>query len=319
MAETMLAEKKTKKPRRYKWLRRAVRRARYRVEYGIFLAVVGAFRLMGLNRASAFGGWLLRTVGPLTKVHKRGLANLQLAMPELSDAEREEILTEVWDSLGRTTAEYPFLTQFEFDDPAAGITLQDEHYFHEAQVQGRGVFLLSGHSANWEVMLRGMGKVCQPGMCVYRSTNNPHINHWLLEARKVATGLKLIDKNENSARSILQALRKKSTVGMLVDQKIREGARLPFFGHPALTTTAPALFAIKVGAPILPAWIERTGPLQYRLRVLPPIEVTDTGDLEADTNAIMTRMNAALEACIRERPGQWLWLHDRWGGPKGAD
>jgi len=26
----------------------------------------------------------------------------------------------------------------------------------------------------------------------------------------------------------------------------------------------------------------------------------------------MRRVNAMLEDWIRERPGQWLWLHNRW-------
>jgi Kdo2-lipid IVA lauroyltransferase/acyltransferase len=32
----------------------------------------------------------------------------------------------------------------------------------------------------------------------------------------------------------------------------------------------------------------------------------------ADAAALMVRINAILEAWIRDRPEQWLWLHKRW-------
>ena len=38
----------------------------------------------------------------------------------------------------------------------------------------------------------------------------------------------------------------------------------------------------------------------------------DGGDRAADTLALMTAINARLESWIRERPDQWLWLHNRW-------
>ena len=39
---------------------------------------------------------------------------------------------------------------------------------------------------------------------------------------------------------------------------------------------------------------------------------SEAGDTDADVHAIMTHLNAMLEAWIRRRPEQWFWVHRRW-------
>jgi KDO2-lipid IV(A) lauroyltransferase len=37
-----------------------------------------------------------------------------------------------------------------------------------------------------------------------------------------------------------------------------------------------------------------------------------SGDIVADTLALMTSVNRAIERWVRERPEHWFWLHRRW-------
>ena len=48
------------------------------------------------------------------------------------------------------------------------------------------------------------------------------------------------------------------------------------------------------------------------LRFYPPVEIT--GDTAQDTQALQNR----LEEAIRADPGQWLWIHRRWGDTAGG-
>jgi len=34
--------------------------------------------------------------------------------------------------------------------------------------------------------------------------------------------------------------------------------------------------------------------------------------MEKDVLAIMTQINAQMEAWVREKPEQWFWVHQRW-------
>ena len=55
----------------------------YVAEYALFLGVMGLFRVLGLERASDFGGWLARAIGPRLPVTRRARRNMARALPEL--------------------------------------------------------------------------------------------------------------------------------------------------------------------------------------------------------------------------------------------
>jgi KDO2-lipid IV(A) lauroyltransferase len=116
----------------------------------------------------------------------------------------------------------------------------------------------------------------------------------------------------DGAREIVTALKGGAAIAMLMDQKLNEGLPVPFFGRPAMTAPAIAQFALKFRCPVYPARAERLGGSRIRVTVLPPLDIRETGDKEADIFKILTDINMLLESWIRERPEQWLWIHRRW-------
>jgi hypothetical protein len=63
---------------------------------------------------------------------------------------------------------------------------------------------------------------------------------------------------------------------------------------------------------VLPLRVERLDGARFWVTVFPPLPFTRSGEPHADTAAPMVRVNATLEAWIRDRPEQWLWAHRRW-------
>ena len=51
---------------------------------------------------------------------------------------------------------------------------------------------------------------------------------------------------------------------------------------------------------------------KHRLRLDPPVEILNTGNLDQDVVENTKRFNRILEGYIREYPDQWLWIHRRW-------
>ncbi len=316
MTERSDTAPKPQKP--YKWLRKGLRRLRYRFEQGLFHAVIGGFRLLGLERASNFGAWLATTIGPRTKLHARTLNRVRRAMPELTPDAADKIVHGVWETIGRTTAEYAHLDQFDLRAEDPRVWVEGYENVQEMIDRGKGAIVVSGHFANWELMPKAMSAYL-PSVLVYRGLNNPYVDDWLHDMRLNVLGAdELISKKDGGARGIARALRGRKFVAMMIDQKIREGIPAPFFGRPAMTTPAPARLALKFQVPILPAAIERAGVGRYRVTVLPAVEPVDTGDLVADVERITHELNAVLERVVRANPSQWLWLHDRWGGAPKA-
>src|SRR6185436_12853774 len=117
-------------------------RALYLVEYALFLAVMGLFKLMGLEVASKFGGWIARTFGPKIPVTRRAQRNMARALPELDEAARERAIADMWENLGRTFAEYPHLEKIWGLKPGARVEVIGLDRAEAAFAKGKGLIFV---------------------------------------------------------------------------------------------------------------------------------------------------------------------------------
>jgi KDO2-lipid IV(A) lauroyltransferase len=287
----------------------------YLLEYALFWSVMSLFRVLGLKRASDFGGWLARKLGPMIPVTRRARRAMALAFPEMSDATREGHIVAMWDNLGRTFAEYAHLDKFWAVKPGARIEIVGMENALAAISKGRGGLFVSGHCGNWELMPRCIADVGHKGTLVYRPPNNPWVDAWIMKQRKIGLPT-LAAKGGDGARAIIKTLKENAFIAMLVDQKANDGISVPLFGRQAMTSPAAPSLSIRHKAPVVPAWCERLPGQRFRVTVYPEISVPDTGDKTKDTYELALRLNQFLEARITENPANWLWLHSRW--PKGT-
>jgi KDO2-lipid IV(A) lauroyltransferase len=122
----------------------------------------------------------------------------------------------------------------------------------------------------------------------------------------------LIPKGREGAAQMLRLMRQGLHFGAMMDQKLNEGIAVPFFGHDAMTATAPVEIALRTGGPIVPVRCVRLPDSRFRIEVLPPLAFGRTEDRKADTMRILRQINEIMEGWIREYPEQWFWLHRRW-------
>lgn len=269
------------------------------------------FRILPLSAASAVGGAVARWLGPHLSVSRRAVRNLSKAFPDKSDAEISAIVYGMWDNLGRTAAEYPHLGRIDIYDPDGPVEVVGrEHVDLLRDDEAPGIFF-SGHIANWEIISLGATQRGVPLDRIYRAPNN-RLVEWLFQYGRSAVDGALVPKGSQGARLLLKSMRDGKHLGMLVDQKMNDGIPVPFFGRDAMTAPALGELAIRYRCPVVPARVERLGGARFRLTVLPPMELPDSGDRRADVTALMAQVNSQIEAWIRETPEQWLWLHNRW-------
>ena len=178
----------------------------------------------------------------------------------------------------------------------------DDHLFRPRRKLGNRS---ARRSSVW--VYRGRGyQVTQ----IYRAPNNPLIHRLLSRFRGDRGGY--ISKGVTAARRAYAALYRGEHLTMLADQKPNEGIPIPFFGRPAVTATALALLALRFDCDVLPARVERLHGARFRLTVFPPLPLPRSGDQAADVAALTANVTAILEAWIRDRPEEWLWVHRRW-------
>jgi KDO2-lipid IV(A) lauroyltransferase len=292
------------------WQRRLTRLAQP-IEAAIVHGIFALFRLIPLQAASAIGGSIGRTIGPLIGVTRRARKNLQRAFPEKPPAEIETIIRDMWENLGRVVAEYPHLSRMKVFTPDANIEVSGTEHIEAGRARGKPLIFFAGHLGNWEVSAVAAKAYGTPLHLIYRPANNPWVEEIYREGRgTVAAGL--IPKGAEGARQTMRVLREGGQLGILIDQKMNDGIPVPFFGRDAMTAPALARLAFKFDCTVLPTQVERLNGARFRLTVHPPLPLAPSDDVQRDTLALMTLANRHLESWIRRRPGQWLWLHRRW-------
>lgn len=282
------------------------------VDYiGAGFAHAGMFllRLLPFAWASATGGFLARTFGPLLKSSKTARHNLTKAFPDKSDAEINDIVREVWDNLGRTAFEWPLMDRLLDGPDRQRLVIKGQEHLTSAFATKKPVLFFGAHLGNWEVSPIATG--CE-GFSVnsfYRAPNNPLLLN--LFTKRKSPG-EMIPKGSAGAKRAFTLLKKGEHLGMLIDQKLNDGIPVPLFGRDAMTPTALGEFALRFQSPIIPFRCIRLPGARFEFTFHPPMAYEKTGERKDDVRAIMVEANAILESWIRETPGQWLWLHNRW-------
>jgi KDO2-lipid IV(A) lauroyltransferase len=284
---------------------------RYGVEAAVFFGFMALFRVIGLEMASRLGGFIGRNIFSRLPPDRTARENLRAAFPEKSDAERDAIRMTMWDNLGRVVAEYPHLEKFSplGDDPR--ITSSYPPGVTPESFRGKPLIFLSGHLANWEMLSILGEQYGLDGAAVVRPPNNPYIAGWIARQRSINGPGSLLAKH-SAARRMFAQLRGGKALYLLVDQKLREGIAVPFFGRDAMTTPAPAALALKTGAHILIAANRRTKGPRFHVTITPGPDFTPSGDEVEDIRQLTAAITAHIEEIVRADPGQWLWIHNRW-------
>jgi Kdo2-lipid IVA lauroyltransferase/acyltransferase len=287
----------------------AARHVAHGGEAAALVAVMAVFACLPVGLASAIGGFLGRTIGPRLRASRVARRNLGRALPGNSESENERILRAMWDNLGRAVAENPHLRRI-CAEGSGRVEIVNGEAIAALLATGRPSLLFGGHLANWEVgpttIHRIMGSAL---LSVYRAANNPWVDR--LQRRGLRARL-AVAKGAQGGRELIRHLRRGGHVAMLVDQKLNDGIAVPFFGRDAMTAPAIARLAQQFDCPIVPVRVERLGGARFRFTVEPSFTVADSGNAAADVQAAMARVNAVIEAWVRVRPEQWLWLHRRW-------
>ena len=226
----------------------------WRLEAAAFQGLFGFLRLLGVERASGFGGKLLRTLGPLTGTHKTVTRNLRIAFPDMDAAERDSLAVEQWEQTGRTFAELAVMDRLT---PESGrIDIVGLERLHAVRDSGKPVVLISGHLANFEVMAAVIMSAGVPCQVTYRAANNPYVDALIRQSRE-RYGIKLFAPKGDGTRELMAGMKRGESIALLVDQKYSQGPEVEFFGQPVNASPGAARMALKFGTVMQPLSVVR--------------------------------------------------------------
>ena len=236
--------------------------------------------------------------------------------PLLQD-EKERIVRNLFINLARSAFEFLKLGDLTAKNYEQFITVENfkaKEELDRVLHMGKGLLDISAHIGNWEVLASVSAKVGYNMAVVINRQLNPYTDRWLKSIRENEGSVKCYYNETSGLRGVVKHLKRKGIVGILADEAASPAAvSVPFFGRETLTTSGPAQFHLRYGAPLMFYFCVRQHDGKYLISSDGPYHFDRSGNYEEDCRAVMTLVNQKYEGMIRKYPDQWFsLLYPRW-------
>jgi len=284
---------------------------KYFVEAIIIYIFFFIIKIIGLNNSRSLFSFIFIVIGPLIKSKKVVEENIYRVFK--NNIDNKKIIKDMWSNYGKVFAEYIYLNKFKKNSSKNGhINIKGIKVLDEVIKNKKPVIFISGHFANFELMSMELVKKQINLATIYRPLNNIFLNPLMEYLRKRFVCKNQIKKGVSGIRECMNYLNKNYSIALMVDQRVSEGKRLPFFKRGALTTTLPAQLALKYKFDIIPVYISRNKDNSFEMELHNPIKTSGKESSEKNKIDISLKINKIIEEMILRNPGQWIWTHNRW-------
>ena len=279
----------------------------YLIEFILIKLFFFILIIIGYKNGSNLGDFIGRLFGPLFRSKK--LIENNLEQSGIVDKKNySKIIRKIYGNYGRILAEYPFLKAFRNNKLNKFIEIDGLENLNKIKREKRRAVFISGHFNNFELMALQIEKAGINLCAIYRPLNNVFLNKTMEEIRENFICKNQIKKGRSGTRQIIENIKKGNSVALMIDQRVREGIKINFFGKPASTTTIPAQLIKKYKCDLVPIYIERRKNNYFKMFVSEPIKIGNNKSIKEITE----HLNKILEKMILKNVDQWIWTHDRW-------
>jgi len=279
----------------------------YFIEFVFVYILFIFFKLLGYRFSSNLGFYIGKFIGPIFRSKKSIIENLKKSNISVKQ-NYKKIASNVLGNYGRIFSEYTFLKNFRCGDLNNFIEINGKNHLEIIKKEKKRVVFVSGHFNNFELMAMQIEKVGIELSAIYRPLNNTLLNKIMESIRTKYICKNQIKKGIAGTRQIIKDLKKGNSVALMIDQRVREGSKVKFFGNLATTTTIPAQLIKKYKCELVPIYIERKDKYYFKMNISKPIKVSS----KKTTEEITLFLNTVLEKMILKNIDQWIWTHDRW-------
>ena len=282
--------------------------------YLVLRVLVCIVQTMRIETCEVVARWLATLCSDVVRFRHAVIDdNLRHAFPEMSAAERCELNWRMWEHLFLMMIEVAHAPRKIHDTNWRDyITLDRADRLIRALFDDRATVIICGHYGNFELSGYVLGVLGFRAFTIARPLDNPYVDRFLNDFRG-KTGQYILPKN-GSALRIKSILDRGGILTLLGDQHAGpKGCWVDFFGRPASSHKAIALFSLGNEVPAAFCYARRNGKPLHLVMAVP--EVLDPLDMPAEMRtvpAITQWYTRHLERTIREVPEQYWWVHRRW-------
>ncbi len=277
------------------------------IQYIIIYFLFLLFKIIGYKNSSNLGNLIGKYIGPLFRSKLSIIRNLEKANIN-KKLNHNKISSNVLGNYGRIFAEYVHLQNFKNGKLKEYITIEGFEHLENIKKNNQRVVFISGHFNNFELMAMHIQKAGIDCAAIYRPLNNPYLNKTMEKIRVRDICKHQIKKGRAGTRDIIKFFTKGTSIALMIDQRVREGEKVPFFNKMATTTTIPAQLVKKYNCDVVPIYIERVRSTYFKMYVSQPIKINKSKNIYEITK----HLSLILEKMIFKNIDQWIWTHDRW-------
>ncbi|MEQ1771618.1 MAG: hypothetical protein ABL879_17460 [Devosia sp.] len=285
----------------------------YGLQAALFHPFLLLFKLLPVDAASTFGGWVGRSIlAPLLYFNRGKMRRtMRVPFPAMTDRECDRLVSRMSDNLIRTMSELAHLREFAGNDNAR-TRIIDTAGVEGLRASGRPILLLGCHIGNFELSEVAARTVGVDGIVAVQHPHNPFLVRWFARSRFAAGFGEQIGTGAGVYRALRRGLTQGRNALMLCDQRVGNGLKAPFFGLDTMTNVIPARLARTLPMAVVPFSVRRRLGATFEVTFHPELVFERTGDAEDDERRFLARINGFFETQMLQAPEQWLWLHPRW-------
>lgn len=263
--------------------------------------------LRGQQAIGAGLGWLLTKIDNSAK--RVSLVNLQIAYPDKTAQEIEELANQSLIETGKTFAElgaiwgWPQAKRLKLIKKVHGEDLLKQTNLDN------GVIFLSPHHGCWEIIGHYLANKF-PVSILYQPPQIESLDKFVRASRE-SSGAKLVPTDISGVKALRRALKNKEALGILPDQDpgSNGGVIAPFFDYPANTMLLVTRLVQKSNCAVFYIFAERLPKGQgYEIHLIRADEAIGS----KDDLAAATALNAGVETCVALAPAQYQWSYKRY-------
>ncbi|MHB1946814.1 MAG: LpxL/LpxP family Kdo(2)-lipid IV(A) lauroyl/palmitoleoyl acyltransferase [Gammaproteobacteria bacterium] len=232
--------------------------------------------------------------------------NIKLCYPDLSDKERSLLVRKNFASIGVGLIEAGMAWWLPDSKLNCLYKIHGLEHVEAAFARGKGIILLGPHFTCLEMIGRLLGM--QYAFAVMYRPHKKALISFIHERFRKKNSVQYIARHR--IRELLRALNNNKAIWYAydVDGGKKRSVFAPFFGIKTASLTAVTRIVKLSDASVVPiSFYRRDNELGYDIFLSAPLENFPGSNLEEDA----TRLNAAIELAIRNKPEQYVWQYKR--------
>ena len=188
--------------------------------------------------------------------------------------------------------------------------IENEEVILNAMKEKRKIIFVTAHYGGWELAIPYIALKYGTLAVVNRKMDNPLINDMYEKARD-RNNIIMLEKKV-AAKGMLKAFKNDQFIAVAIDQHMKNGIEIEFFGKTVMATDSTARLALKFDAVIIPVFALCNDFRNYTIKVCEALDVTTIDFKTEDKIKELTQLQAnVIEKQILEKPQFWFWQHKR--------